>query len=284
LHYPTKTYAGQSTDAIQKAKLKPILATVAPAAKELTLHRPLHAQQLEFGYVPFQYSDSAPCTIPAEDRARAERLFDEIRQKQTDGRPSVTFLVGSCRINLLVEKLVASVFSCRPFDPPDRKWPVPFYLLYRPHDPDLPSCFGGRKPPPSCARPALPGIYYRSGNQHWTCCPNSEGGDTGVVIVTFQEASQALEVALFGFSSASTAAVGNYFLKHADEFWPPNAELTGRQVAVYICQFTWTTTAAEPTCSVVLLPKEILNPPPPPHDSWPDATRLSTAGAKTRKA
>jgi hypothetical protein len=103
----------------------------------------------------------------------------------------------------------------------------------------------------------VPGIYFRTKRGGWAACPEREGKTTGgVVLVTYQRASQSLEVALFGFSGEGTAAVGEYFLSHADEFWPPNAELAGRQVGVHICRFT--ETGAGRTCVVETLPKAIL--------------------------
>ncbi len=233
------------------------LEVATKIVQELTLrsHRSI---DLGFGYVRIQYSPTGD--VPPEHRAHATRLFDEMRKLQVKNppQPSVAFFVASQRKNLLVELLVASCFGCEPFLAPASGHPVPFYMMYRDGVPNLPSCFGGRTPPEVADASPEPGIYYRT-ETGWQFLPhNVPTGDAGVVFVTFQEDTEAMEVALFGFSSAATFAVGRYFLDNADMFWPPTATLAGRQVGAYVCRLKWTNGSTDADCEVVSLSKKVL--------------------------
>jgi len=233
------------------------LEVAAKIVQELTL-RSHRTSNLHYEYVRIQYSDAND--VPAEHRAHAIRLFDAMRKRQLQksSQPSVAFFVGSQRKNLLVELLMASCFGCKPFVSTPGGHRVPFYLMYRDRVPNLPSCFGGRTPPKMANPTSEPGIYYRAPDG-WHFLPHVvPTDDAGVVFITFQEKTEATEVALFGFSSAATLALGLYFLENADAFWPPVATVAGRRAGAYICRLNWTNPSAETDCEVIPMSKEIL--------------------------
>jgi hypothetical protein len=233
------------------------LEVAAKIVQELTLrsHRSI---DLAFTIVRIQYS--ATGDVPAEYREHASELFADMRNRQGQDppKPSVTFYVASQRKNSLTELLVASCFGCEPFRPFPSGHRVPFYLMYRDGVPNLPSCFGGRAPPKVAGASPGPGIYYRK-ETGWQFLPHKDStADAGIVFITFQENTEAMEVALFGFSSAATLAVGRHFLKKTDVFWPPAATLAGRQVGAYICRMNWPNGSTEADCEVIPLSKKIL--------------------------
>jgi hypothetical protein len=227
--------------------------------RKLAHYRILMAKELFIHYVPFQYANPTGTSVRLKDRTNAHRLFEEMRLWQDSKQePTVVFLVGSQKCNLLVEEMVASHFRCHPYVPASARRAVPLYLSYRQGDPPLDSCFGGTGHPSGAAGKREPGIYYRSGDD-WVCCPYKDGAsDAGVVIVAQHPLSRSLEIGIFGFSSVGTSAVGKYFLDHSDEFWPPNAELNGRHVGAYVCRFRYVEEGQDPECRVFTLSKKDL--------------------------
>jgi len=252
-----KTLVPWANDSMSEMVATHDLEVAAKIVQELTLrsHRSI---DLAFENVGIQYS--AKGDVPAEYRAHAVGLFADMRKRQVQDppKPSVTFSVASQRKNLMVELLIASCFGCDPFRPPPSGHPVPFYLMYRDGVPNLPSCFGGRAPPRISGASPGPGIYYRT-EAGWRFLPNKDSmADAGVVFITFQENTEAMEVALFGFSSAATLAVGRHFFKRTDVFWPPVATLAGRQVGAYICGLNWPKGSTDADCEVIPLSKKVL--------------------------
>ncbi|MBN2215887.1 MAG: helix-turn-helix transcriptional regulator [Pirellulales bacterium] len=165
-----------------------------------------------------------------EDIAASRKLFDRMRSQAAYETPVI---IGSQRVNYLLEHFVADLFRCEPFRPAEAGR-VPFYLRYRLGDRTVPSCFGGREGPPS-ADP--PGVYYLAANQKWIACPwRPREEDAGVVIVVRYPGTDAMRISLFGFSGWATVIMGHYFDQNAQEFWPPKACAGGKQVGVYVCR------------------------------------------------
>ena len=232
------------------------LEVATKIVQELTL-RSHRALKLDFKYVRIQYSDAGD--VPAEHRSHATKLFEEMHEPRdgTPAGPSVAFYVASQRKNLMTELLLASCFGCDPFRMSPSGHPIPFYFMYRDKVPNLPSCFGGRTPPKVAGAGTGPGIYYRTATG-WQFLPYTDNADAGVVFITFQEKTEAMEVALFGFSSAATLAVGSHFLKNADLFWPPVATLSGRRVGAYAYRLAWTNGSTNADCEVIPLSKAVI--------------------------
>jgi len=151
---------------------------------------------------------------------------------QSAGKTSI--LIGSQRVNYLLENLVADLFSgCLPFRPGTLNR-IPFYLKYRQNDSAAPSCFGGLEGLPSFERP---GIYYLKTEQDWGLCPwEPHKQDSGVVILLRDPGNESMEVALFGFSGWATVMIGQHLYTDAGKFWPLSARWRDKEAGVYICR------------------------------------------------
>ncbi len=168
-----------------------------------------------------------------EDAESARRVFRAMRTRKPRG---TSILIGSQRVNFLLEVFVANLFGCRAF--PERgRSSVPFYLVYREGDRAVDSCFGGRKAPPGYKGKPVPGTYYLEKNRKWVCCPwEADKQDAGIVIVLHDPGSGALEIAAFGFSGRATEMVGRQLLRKDDPFWHGHAETKDKNVGVYVCK------------------------------------------------
>jgi hypothetical protein len=213
-------------------------------------------------YVPFQFSlDSSDVSGRwfEEDKKRAKSIFERMRERD---HIESAILLGSQRVNYVVEYLVADLFNCKPFGPVKGKPEVPFYLRYRDEDRPVPSCFGGADNPPGLMGPAKPGTYYLDEKGEWQYFEWKEHKHDGGVVVIIRHAGTVL-MAVFGFSGRATCALGNELIYHAEEFWPnvtsgrkqvqkgkkltasksPSPESTlekkGKEIGVYLCKVTF---------------------------------------------
>ena len=174
-------------------------------------------------YVPFQYNPRSPDFSGEkfkEDKQRAVNLFR--RMKENRMRENA-ILLGSQRVNYLVETLVADLFGCKPFEPIRKHTKVPFYLCYREFDLPVPSCFGGREPPPGFKGRAKCGTYYLDEHDQWQVLEwVQDKQDAGIVIVIREAGS--VQMAAFGCSGRATSALGISLIDHPERFWPHEQE------------------------------------------------------------
>lgn len=193
---------------------------------------------LQTRYVPFHFSAEKPeveMQVFLKDARGAVAVFDKMKSQTLRG---TSILVGSQRVNLLVEVMVADLFGCKAFQMPKTRPRVPFYQVYRKGDRPVPSCFGGAGKLPGRGGPAEPGLYYRDENDRWVACPWKENQrDAGIILTIYDPGTQILEIAVFGFSGRGTAAMGKAMEQCADSFWPPEVEANGKRVGVYLCKF-----------------------------------------------
>ena len=218
-------------DALAMAKIVQSLSSSAADVAERRV-------PVRIEYVPFRFDPARPTVGKAllrEDESRAREIFRDIRDT---GRTTSSIILGSQRANHLVELLVADTFRCDAFSrPKNRERAAPFYLAFRKEDRVVPSCFGGRAAPPGCTTLRGPGIYYLAKNG-WSACPWEQGAqDAGVILISREKGTAALEMAVFGFSGPGTEAVAEELLRAPDRFWPPPVENNGKQVGVYVCRF-----------------------------------------------
>lgn len=214
----------------------------------LSSPRDFAERRLEIGieYVPFRFVSGEREVNEEqldEDKKRARKIFDNMRAA---GCQRNAVLIGSQRINHLVELLVADIFGCEAFRPlKPRSKIVPFYLAYRQHDRVVSSCFGGPKPPPGRRSAGAPGIYFLNKDEEWEVCPwEQDKRDAGIVIVVRDPGTAALEMAMFGFSGRGTEALGARFLHDPDAFWSP-VRVGAKEVAVSVCRFNLERAASE---------------------------------------
>ncbi len=197
-------------------------------------------------YVPFYYSPGVLDHSGAglkEDKERASRIFKKMRKNNRNN--CATILIGSQRLNYLVEYMVAELFNCEPFSKAFEEPKVPFYLCYRKFDRQIPSCFGGPANPPGKSGEASHGTYYLDENFEWQFFEwQRKKNDAGIVII-IREADN-VEMAAFGFSGRATNAIGNALLQNSEKFWPEpdsedcNTAISGaKEIGIYICQVTF---------------------------------------------
>lgn len=189
-------------------------------------------------YVPFRFSATAkellqkPCP---DDITRARELYDRMMSR---GTHETAILVGSMRVNYMVEFLVSELFGCKPFETP--KTPkVPFWLTYKPGARGIPSCFGSPKNPQALGPVATPGIYYLEDEDtgRWAFCEwRQKQIDAGIVLTVRDAGTNSLVVAAFGFSGYGTEAISKELIERGSEYWGHEVVVDGRGVGVYICR------------------------------------------------
>jgi DNA-binding Xre family transcriptional regulator len=200
-----------------------------------TLSRPADSPKLLFSHV------HVPSHVPADDEEVKASSFkaDKIaaaaifRRMRKDRAAGTAVLVGSQRANHLVEWFLSDLIGCPAFE---AGGDVPFYLRYHEKARGT-SSFGGNDPPTGRGADEGPGIYYREGRK-WKVLqskPRSRGA--GVVIVRRDPGLGRLEVAVFGVSAISTAAMAKFLCDTPDRFWPSSRVQAGLQVGIYLCTF-----------------------------------------------
>jgi DNA-binding Xre family transcriptional regulator len=196
---------------------------------------------LGFEYIPFRYSPMDHIVdqgVLAEDIRRTQTVFERAQQGSKAG---TTIIIGSQRVNYLLEFFVADLFGCRPFVVPSGKPSVPFFSVYRPSDQNTPSCFGGSENPFRTRDKARPGLHYLNERSQWETCPClRDRQDAGIVISLKDHRRGSLVLALFGFSGWATEAIGGQLVLKEDLFWPPAVKLKTREIGVFVCQLTRT--------------------------------------------
>jgi DNA-binding Xre family transcriptional regulator len=164
------------------------------------------------------------------DKNAAELIFRSMRKERAGG---TSVLIGSQRANYLVEWFVSDLFGCPAFEPDGG---VPFYLMYHERA-RVASCFGGNCPPTRRGAEEPPGIYYRKGRK-WLALPSEpRRRGAGVVIVRRDPGFGRLELAVFGVSAISTAAMAKFICDTPDRFWPKGRVQAGLEVGIYLCKF-----------------------------------------------
>ena len=167
------------------------------------------------------------------DQRNAKQTYNNVLQNAKSGS---AVLIGSQRANYAVECFVADLVNTAAFS--SKKSPVPFYLKYQ--EPERSSsCFGGDTAPVPAGKSAPAGIYFRHRDSaDWKFFPSRpRHRGTGMVIVRRTPGRGRVELAIFGLSSFSTAAMGRLFCQMPHCFEPLTRMSRGDQVGVYVCGF-----------------------------------------------
>lgn len=173
----------------------------------------------------------------AQDHSAALRKYHKIRSELNR---SSAILVGSQRINHLVEALVADLFGCQPFVADPRRICVPFYLAYQSRLRAVESCFGGLRNPPGAKGKYARGTHYLNSDGRWVCLPWIDGKqDSGIVITSYEPGTKGMLLAVAGLSGRASEALGRYLTQNVEPFWPPYAEKRGRKIGVYACKIIY---------------------------------------------
>ncbi len=193
-------------------------------------------------FVPFYFTpkvERASGDGFKEDKERARHIFNDMRKNRQ--LELSTIMIGSQRVNYLVEYMVADLFHCEPFVPVSENPKVPIYLCYRNFDHLVPSCFGGPTNPIGRNGEIRHGTYYLDEDFEWQFFEWQEGkNDSGIVLI-IREAGN-VELAAFGYSGRATNAIGNALLQKSEQFWPdPDSAISntvvigGKEIGIYIC-------------------------------------------------
>lgn len=157
--------------------------------------------------------------------------------------------LGSNKSNPVVEIMIATAFGCEPFVSQDDvedagRRQCPWFLRYRDHDPQFPSCFGGSRLARERSTPA-PGIYFEQPDGSWEGCPWGPTEDAAFVFYVHRESQGRLEMALGGFSGRATRLLAGLLARRGEEFWPPVYADEGLQIGAFLVRFRLTEASAE---------------------------------------
>lgn len=196
--------------------------------------------EIRFQYTPLQFPleqlDTRSQPLSADIAAAAE-AFKAMRVRR---RSASSILIGSQRVNYLLEHYVANLFGCTAFEAPVGRPRVPFFFVYRPGDHHTPSCFGGLRNPFNRSEADTPGLHYLQslrGGGRWKVRPFKDRSDGGLVIIVQDRETRAIELAIAGFSGRSTEALGRQLISSAGDFWPPRIATRDKDIGIHICLF-----------------------------------------------
>ncbi len=186
--------------------------------------------------VPFRYVHGQPEAVKLLCKEDKETVQTTFRELMDSLKRRSHILIGSQRVNYLLECFVAALFGCRPFAPSDGDPPrVPFHHVYRPADHPVPSCFGGRTLPGRTE--AHPGFYYLDESGVWKGVPwERDRQDAAIVIVSRDPRGGGVLLAVFGFSGRATMSIGRHITGDSRDFWHPEVMTGGKHLGIYYCQ------------------------------------------------
>lgn len=160
---------------------------------------------------------------------------------------SSAVLVGSQKINMLVELFVAECFGCKPFVSPSSAMKVPFFATYHNDHRASESCFGGLSNPPGIDGKTIKGIHYLTNKGKWAHIEWIEKKqDAGIVITSRESGTKGCTLAILGLSGKASEALGREVTSNGRQFWPPYApKRGGGKIGAYICRINYRTKTTE---------------------------------------
>lgn len=194
--------------------------------------------QLNFQYVPLRFP-LASYDISKEplsgDISRTSRIYERMLNNSSF---TSSIIIGSQRVNYLMEFFVADLFGCKPFVQIKERPAFPFFFVYRERDHKIPSCFGALKNPFRRKDASVAGLhYFEVDRRKWITCPwKEQKKDAGVIISIYDHSTKSVTIAVFGFSGRATDALGRQIILKEHLFWPPYLEHKGKEIGVFICR------------------------------------------------
>ncbi len=161
-------------------------------------------------YVPFRFLADGATTLDDAafqgDVSRSKNMLAELKKRE-----QAVVLIGSMRVNYLVEHFMADLFKCEPFQADTGGHKIPIYMMHREDDVNAPSCFGGADPPSGISGKARPGIYYRGPDNKWNACPSMyKEEDVGIAVTAYNPGDASIAIAVFGYSGRATFGMKRY--------------------------------------------------------------------------
>ncbi len=189
---------------------------------------------LFFEYIPFHHplqSYDIRQNPLAQDIQRSGKIFE----KMLSDKNTSSILIGSQRVNYLLEHFVADLFKCTPFTTSAQSR-VPWFTVYRESDHMVPSCFGGKIRPGGGIHSSEPGLHYINERGKWVAFPwHLHQQDGGVIIVVRDREKDTINMAAFGFGGLTTEAIARATVLQEDKFVEPQWETSNREIGVFIC-------------------------------------------------
>ncbi len=213
-------------------------ATAGRFIQQLSAHNQNLAIRPEFRheYVPFRYEgnnyDISQEPLKSDIR-RARGIYDAMCRKR-QGQSKI--LVGSQRVNYLLEFWIAELFNCKPFVESKKGPKIPFFFVYRESDRRVPSCFGGAYNPYCPKDSNIAGVHYMTRADRWATSAWEKGkSDAGLIILVHDPRIKSIQMAVFGFTGIATEAMGDALIYNETKFWPPPFSIKGREIGVFVC-------------------------------------------------
>ena len=173
-----------------------------------------------------------------EYTSMATKIHESFLNQEEDDKALVC--IGSVKSNPVVERIIASVFGCTPFESQDSiatssRRSVPFFLRYRDKDPNyLASCCGGWKIAEGHAADKA-GIYYETKSGKWECCPcDDKKQDAAFVFYVNRPSQGILEMALGGYSGRASRLLATHLDRCAENLWPPVYSGQGLEIGAFM--------------------------------------------------
>jgi hypothetical protein len=211
--------------------------------------------EFRYQYVPFRHEgdkyDTAQEPLKS-DISRARGIYDAMCRKR-HGQAKI--LVGSQRVNYLLEFWLADLFRCKPFVEPKKRPRMPFFFVYRQYDRHVPSCFGGPQNPFRRKDADVCGVHYLTRRDRWATEAWERGKtDAGLIIMVHDPRVKSIEMGVFGFTGITTEAMGDALVFNQDQFWPLSPSIKGRNIGVFVCSFDYKTESTPNSTEQVVKP------------------------------
>lgn len=151
--------------------------------------------------------------------------------------------LGSIKSNPVIEIPISRTFGATAFQPQDdvskpSQRSCPFFMRYRDHDPQAPSCYAGTVLAKS-RNSAVAGIHYELPSGKWTVCKWSSTEDAALVMYVHRPTIEVVELAMGGFSSRSTHSLAEALPQIASKLWPPVIDGSELKIGVFIVRFRY---------------------------------------------
>jgi DNA-binding Xre family transcriptional regulator len=221
---------------------------------------------LFFEYIPFHYPLQS-YDVRMEPLALDIQNSAKIYNKMLLDKNTSSILIGSQRVNYLLEHFIAGLFKCTPFSSYSQLR-VPWFTVYRHSDHLVPSCFGGTVRPgggPDCSEP---GLHYVNEKGKWVAFPwHMHRQDGAVVVVVRDHDKDTISMAIFGFGGVATEAIARIAVLQEDRFVEPQWETSNKEIGVFICLLKYHVsrlpgeveeTVTPTTCDIIPIKERIL--------------------------
>lgn len=186
-----------------------------------------------------------------------ESVSREVYASFARGRDDRAFVsVGSVKSNPVSELILARAFGVEAFTAPtddevSAGRGCPFFMVYRPNDPHVTSCWAGTELPPSPGRRGrgrgrrtAPGLYYLSPEGRWMHAPSTDDLDAALIFFVNRPAERRLEIVAGGFTGLATEVLARHVPKLGPDDLKVGYHSDAVEVAGIVARFEYKDRAA----------------------------------------